>query len=154
MSNTAGTTHHSYAEGYSGRNPVPTVQGFNEQQAHRQEQMPPSPPDSEHDAVDANKPLPPNPQTPMDGPQLGSQSTPAPTGDGTNTAPETPRKKEETKEEIMNKAKASQSKPTDRLKNRASQGTVRDPVTGQDVVIRDAELSSMSRTCHFGRRCN
>lgn len=174
----AGTTHHQYGEGYSGRNPVPSVQSFREAHAEQQaavEVTPPSPPPSDPD-VDVDKDLPPKPAptpaaTANDGPQLespprsasptspstsntnangandtGKPSTDtrfnAPPSNGNGKPTEPGRKQGETKKEVMDKANANKVKPTDRLKGNKAERTVRDPVTGMDVVVKDAVFSS------------
>lgn len=178
----AGTTHHKFGEGYSGNNPVPSVQSFRKahaEQAAAATTEPPSPPPSDPDvnsptdgdtSLDVDKDLPPKPApTPAanaeDGPQLASPPPSATadnanangTGDAANgkdgrfnAAPtngngkpaEPGRKQGETKKEVMDKANANKMKPTDRLKNNKAERTVRDPVTGLDVVVKDAVFSS------------
>lgn len=185
----AGTTHHKFGEGYSGNNPVPSVQSFRKahaEQAAAATTEPPSPPPSDPDvntptdgdtSLDVDKDLPPKPApTPAanaeDGPQLASPP-PSATADNANAngtgstdtanagngngkdgrfnaAPtngngkpaEPGRKQGETKKEVMDKANANKMKPTDRLKNNKAERTVRDPVTGLDVVVKDAVFSS------------
>lgn len=143
-----GPTHHQFGEGYSGHNPVPTVQHFHkEQAAHRAEGLA-SPPESDgetavsapaYNDADIDKDLPPKPA-----------ATPAATANDGNKqlssaaeleAKASP-KKGESKAEVMEKANANKMKPTDRLKNSKAERTARDPVTGQDVIIHDAEFSS------------
>jgi hypothetical protein len=156
MSST-GTTHHLYAEGYSGSNPVPTVQGFREQQAEREnaDNPPPpgpstpesttaaaSPPASPMTAttdVDVEKDLPIGLETPhADDHREARAST-----NNNGNAGTSEEKKGETKREITDKATAHKVKPTDRLKkSNKAEHTVRDPVTGLDVIIHDADFSS------------
>jgi len=50
--------------------------------------------------------------------------------------------KGESKDEVMAKANANKVKPTDRLKNNKGEQLVRDPITGLDVIIHDANFSS------------
>lgn len=168
----AGTTHHQFAEGYSGRNPVPTVQAFREQQAgERAHPAPPSPPTPETDSdtavtsptttvagggeVNIDKDLPPKPApTPaavsndvskqLNGGASPDQKT---NGEVENKKKET---KGESKEEVMAKANANKVKPTDRLKNSQAEHVARDPVTGLDVVIQNAEFSCASSFFVYG----
>lgn len=158
MSST-GTTHHQYAEGYSGSNPVPTVQGFREQQAEQKRESaenppPPSPstPESTTAAaspsaspmtattdVDVEKNLPIGPETPRADDHREARASTNNNGSA-ETAEE---KKGETKREITDKATAHKVKPTDRLKkSNKAEHPVRDPVTGLDVIIHDADFSS------------
>lgn len=158
------STTHRYGEGYSGRNPVPTVGGFQQQQAERHAA------ESPLDDADIDKDLPPKPApTPAaEKPdQLGALSpstnnkTTSTDKSVSNTQMSSPNSSTvhalagslskqqkqtdgpgpESKAEIMEKANASKIKPTDRLKKNQGDRTVKDPVTGQDVIVRDANLS-------------
>ena len=146
----AGTIHHQIAEGYSGSNPVPTVQGFREQQAEQKRKSAQNPPPESTTAaaaspsaspamtMDVEKDLPEEPST--ESPHTRDAHEDEPIRNGTTETGE--EKKGETKQEVMDKATAHKVKPTGRLKNTQAERTVRDPVTGLDVIIHDAEFSS------------
>lgn len=184
----SGTTHHQFAEGYSGRNPVPTVQGFRHDHQNTQQQSPPPPSPPESDTasdsatavtsptsptltkaslagapsadadvnVDVDKDLPPKPApTPAavqndSSKQLktainnaGANGDDVPSSQDNGAAKKDT--KGESKDEVMAKANANKVKPTDRLKNNKGEQLVRDPITGLDVIIHDANFSSTSK---------
>lgn len=47
------------------------------------------------------------------------------------------------KQELMKRMAGPKEKPTDKVKNRQGEHTVRDPTSGQDVVIKDAEFDGL-----------
>lgn len=159
---------HQLGEGYSGRNPVPTVTGFREEHAKQQQATAAAAAAAMEGSTDSPldvKPLPPPPETPTSikpdplttqspvdissqaAPVTGTQG-PAANGTPANGKPQDakpPRSnepKKETKEEVMAKANANKVKPTDRLKNNKAEHTVIDPVTGLEVIVKDAQYSS------------
>ena len=142
---------------------MPTVKDFREQQAElklksAQNPPPPSPPTPESVApaatspvspttdVDVDKDLPPKPVTQ---PPQASDRHDAHARLTSNCATETAREqKGDNKQEVIDKATAHKVKPTHRLKEKQAERTVRDPVTGLDVIIHDADFSSETNPLH------
>jgi len=131
---------------------VPTVQGFHEQQVeHKLESArsapPPNPPISESaTAVSPSA----SPTTDVDvDKDLPAKPSPNATDDHDahaflqdhRTVKTNKETKNETKQEVIEKATAHKVKPIHRLKKNQAEWTVRDPVTGLDVIIHDADFS-------------
>lgn len=129
------SSQHVLHEGYSGRNPVPTVQGFREEHAKLQQEA----------AVraangDDDKSLPPTPAV-NGAPQKQDAGIMAAPPQDTANGQQKPGSTGESKQEVMAKANANKVKPTDRLKQNKAERTVRDPVTNLDVIVKDAAFS-------------
>ncbi|KAF8323426.1 hypothetical protein DL93DRAFT_2223342 [Clavulina sp. PMI_390] len=159
-----GPTHHKFGEGYSGRNPVPTVQSFRAQHAEDKLQTaahpPPTDPSTPPRDGDADSDVGSDSNTAVTSPTSPEMSkaplplavdkdlppkpapTPAAVQDDASKQLDSGKKQGESKEEVMAKANANKEKPTDRLKKNKAERIARDPVTGLDVVIKDAEFSS------------
>ncbi|KAF8578018.1 hypothetical protein K439DRAFT_1363416 [Ramaria rubella] len=103
-------------EPYSERHKVPTTQRFQSEQQSRQQESKVSSPT--HDVS-------PRPS------QSSTQSS-------TNLRPSDNAKDE--KSEMMNKLAGPKVKPTDKVKQRKGERTVKDPTTGLDVIIKDADF--------------
>jgi hypothetical protein len=97
---------------HSERNPVPTTQKYESEKQAREK------------AEEASQ-------------QNGSPKSPQPPG-----SPASPRNTQgkDEKSEMMNKMAGPKGKPTDKVKERKGERTVKDPTTGLDVVIRDANF--------------
>lgn len=166
---------HQFAEGYSARNPVPTIQGFKAQHAQQLADAAADHAVTTADAPEVDKPLPAAPgptanelahtsHPAFDGQKFDPSAKPAngtsraaPPINGqansqangqTDTKPDAPTQDEtvhQSKDDVKAMAQANKAKPTDNLK-KANRGdrTVKDPVTGQDVVVKDAEYTSSS----------
>ncbi|KAG9074664.1 hypothetical protein FS749_013752, partial [Ceratobasidium sp. UAMH 11750] len=139
---------HRAGQGYSEANPVPTIQRYEAAVKAREKSTSPEPlSPSSHLSFDTNKEL---PRTPPDEPTDpanapnkaatgGGHMDAAHAGEGVPVGQEKEADKSE-KQAVMDRMQGPKQKPTDAVKNRRGERTVKDPTTGQMVTIKDAEF--------------
>lgn len=96
------------------------------------------------------KDLPKTPRTEQDDPAKarntaangGGHMDAAHAGEGVPVGEEKQAQKSE-KQAVMDRMQGPNQKPTDKVKNKRGQRTVKDPVTGQQVTIKDAEFKGI-----------
>ncbi|KAI0074714.1 hypothetical protein K474DRAFT_1665159 [Panus rudis PR-1116 ss-1] len=112
VSYTMTTTAHVVGEGYSGRNPVPTIDRYKEELSNNAEK---------------DKSLPPTPGVPAD-------------GSASNGPDSAKRSKQDEKRELMERMQPPKdAKPIDLAKQKGDKW-VKDPVTGQQVLLRNPQF--------------
>ncbi|KAG8694302.1 hypothetical protein FRC09_009939, partial [Ceratobasidium sp. 395] len=139
---------HQVGQGYSEANPVPTVQRYEAELKARERSGSPEPlSPSSRLSFDTNKDL---PKTPRDEPgnpanagnkaaNGGAHMDGAHSGEGVPVGQEKEAQKSE-KQAVMDRMQGPKQKPTDAVKNKRGERTVKDPTTGQMVTIKDAEF--------------
>jgi hypothetical protein len=137
---------------------VPTIQRY-EAEVQAREKSASS--DSEatspsHFSFDSMKDLPKTPRVEQDDPanasnkaaEGGAHMDGAHEGEGVPVGQEKEAKKSE-KQAVMDRMQGPKQKPTDAVKNKRGERTVKDPTTGQMVTIKDAEFKGGSRSFYF-----
>ncbi|KAG8695995.1 hypothetical protein FRC08_007433 [Ceratobasidium sp. 394] len=133
---------HRAGQGYSEANPVPTIQRYEAAVKAREKSTSPEPlSPSSHLSFDTNKEL---PRTPPDEPTDpanapnkaatgGGHMDAAHAGEGVPVGQEKEADKSE-KQAVMDRMQGPKQKPTDAVKNRRGERTVKDPTTGQMTI--------------------
>ncbi|QRV98489.1 C2 domain-containing protein [Ceratobasidium sp. AG-Ba] len=139
---------HVAGQGYSEANPVPTIQRYEADLKARENSTSPEPlsPSSKL-SFDANKDLPKTPRYEQDNPATASNKAangnghmhPAHSGEGVPVGEEKQAQMSE-KEAMKERMQGPKEKPTDKVKHKRGERTVKDPTTGQMVTIKDAEF--------------
>ncbi|KAL7409629.1 hypothetical protein BDY24DRAFT_402483 [Mrakia frigida] len=120
MSHVEGRSANSRGQGYSDANPIPTVQRYVAERARNHKD------DSANDLSSGELEKHKEDQVAREEAEAG-----------------------EDKDEVMKRMKPAQGKPTDQVKNKQGERTVKDPVTGLPVTIKDAELEDYPGAEHL-----
>jgi hypothetical protein len=126
---------------------VPTIKQYEADVKARERSMSPEPMSPSRLSYDSNKDLPktPSDEAPASAPnKAGSDNmNPAHSGEGVPVGEEDQAKKSE-KQAVMDRMQGPKEKPTDKIKKKRGERTVKDPTTGQMVTIKDAEFKGKS----------